>query len=110
MGQDFIITIRRAKDRVSKIWQIVWVNFNKHENQAWENGQTYNAPFWVGHRFGNNVERIGYSHPIFQDRTQNFIHLRFPPGYQHFYTRYNHFNYGIFIQSSYYNPYSLWEK
>ncbi|KAA0992689.1 polymorphic toxin type 23 domain-containing protein [Dyadobacter aurulentus] len=85
-------------------------NFNKHDNQAWENGQTYNAPFWVGYRFGNTVERIGYSHPIFQDRTQNFIHLRFPPGYQHFYTRYDQFNYGIFMQSGYYNPYSLWGR
>ncbi|MCE6993048.1 polymorphic toxin type 23 domain-containing protein [Dyadobacter sp. CY323] len=85
-------------------------HFNKDGRGAWINGQTYSAPLWVGHRFGNTIERIGYSHPLFQDRTQNFIHLRFPPGYQNFYNKYDSFKYGMMFQSGFYNPYSLWGR
>lgn len=85
-------------------------HYNMHGQSAWKNGQTYSSPLWVGFRFGNTVERIGYSHPLFQDRTQNFIHLRFPPGYQHFYNKYDQFKYGLMLQSNYYNPYSLWGR
>ncbi|WP_229215082.1 polymorphic toxin type 23 domain-containing protein [Dyadobacter bucti] len=85
-------------------------NYNQHKFGAWENGKTYNAPLWVGHRFGNSIERIGFSHPMFQDRTQNFIHLRFPPGRQNFYVDYSNFQRGIYLYSCYYNPYSLWGK
>lgn len=85
-------------------------HYNMHGQSAWKNGQTYSSPLWAGFRFGNTVERVGYSHPLFQDRTQNFIHLRFPPGYQHFYNKYDQFKYGLMFQSNYYNPYSLWGR
>ena len=78
--------------------------YNRGKWGAWKNGQTYYSPFWVGYK----GERMGWSHPIFQDRTQNFIHKWFPPGRQNFYNRYDFFIGGLFLQTGYYNQYTLW--
>jgi hypothetical protein len=58
--------------------------------------------------------RLGYSHPVFQDRTQNWIHrngfLYFPFGHQNFYNDYSEFQKGLYFYSGYHNPYSLYAK
>ncbi len=61
-------------------------------------------------RIGNSVSRIGYSHPLVQDRTQNVIHKYFPLGYQNFYNQYTPSAYGGYGYSGYYNPYSLYGR
>ena len=75
---------------------------------AWNNGQVYSSPLWVGYRIGNTISRIGYSHQRVQDATQNVIHRYFPPGRQHYYNKYDHFNAGMYGYSGYYNPFSLY--
>jgi hypothetical protein len=89
-------------------------NKNRMDNKgfqwgAWKNGQVYSSPIWVGYRNGNSITRIGYSNPWVQDRTQNLIHRWFGPGRQHYYNRYNDFQYGWWGYIGYYNPFSLYE-
>jgi hypothetical protein len=86
---------------------------NKHGNGAWDNGQVYHAPLYISHRSGNRVSRIGFSNPMVQDRTQNFIHKNFGFGnfgfgYQNFYNKYDNFTGGIYSYSGIYNPYTLY--
>ena len=83
---------------------------NKHGFGAWVKGYVYSSPLWFGYREGNTVSRIGYSHPLVQDRTQNVVHKYFPFGYQNFYNQYTHSAYGGYGYSGYYNPYSLYSK
>jgi RHS repeat-associated protein len=89
-------------------------NKNTGEYGAWNNGKVYSSPLWVGARFGNTVDRIGYSHPMVQDRTQNWVHRNgffyLPFGHQNFYTEDSDFKKGAFLHTGYYNPYSLWGK
>jgi hypothetical protein len=65
-------------------------NSNTGNNKAWVNGQTYSSPLWIGYKYGENIDRIGYSHPAFQDRTQNYTHRNgflgiFPFGHANFF-------------------------
>ncbi len=83
---------------------------NKHGFGAWEEGYVYSSPLWFGYRVGNSISRVGYSHPLVQDRTQNVIHKSFPPGYQNFYNQYTPSAYGSYGYSGYYNPYSLYGR
>jgi RHS repeat-associated protein len=81
----------------------------KHEDLgAYKDGQTYSSPLWFGFKKNNQVYRLGYSHKLVQDRTQNVIHKWFGPGRTHFFNKYNNFNQGLYGYSGYYNPYSLW--
>ncbi|HOZ15530.1 MAG TPA: polymorphic toxin type 23 domain-containing protein [Tenuifilaceae bacterium] len=81
---------------------------------TWKIGKTYSSPLYLGYRFGNSYSRIGYSHPIFQNITQNFTHrhgfLGLPFGYQNLYKDYSSFQYGLYVDGGYYNPYSIWGK
>jgi hypothetical protein len=75
-------------------------------------GLVFDSPLYVSHRYGNKVSRIGFSHPIIQDRTQNFIHKNFgignfSIGYQNFYNKYTYSG-GIYKYSGIYSPYTLW--
>ena len=81
---------------------------NKHGFGAWKDGQVWSAPFYVGLRQGNTVTRIGYSDKWVQDRTQNFIHKNFPPGYTNFFNRYDFFKSGPWSYTGYYNPFTLY--
>jgi hypothetical protein len=80
---------------------------NKHGNGAWNNGQVLSAPLYFGYSQGNAVTRAGISNPWVQDRTQNFIHKNFLPGYQHFYNNYDNMKQGPWSYSGYYNPFTL---
>jgi RHS repeat-associated protein len=89
-------------------------NRNLHKKTAWEEGKTYRSPGYIGYRKGSNILRLGYSHEIFQDRTQNWVHRNGFPGlgwlgigYQNFYNDYSDFQRGGYRYSGYYNPYSL---
>jgi hypothetical protein len=85
----------------------LWGN-NSNPNGAWDEGQTYSSPAWIGFKAKGQVYRFGYSHPVFQDGTQNFIHKYFEPGRTNFFTRYDDFQYGPYGYQGYNNPYSLW--
>ncbi|MDR1090407.1 MAG: hypothetical protein LBL79_04960 [Prevotella sp.] len=50
------------------------VGKNKNEGlSTWKNGRVYFAPAWFGYRSknGNQTTRIGFSHPMVQNLTQN---------------------------------------
>ena len=87
---------------------------NKHDKGAWKNGQVYSSPLWIGYRSGNNIFRMGYSHSIVQDKTQNWVHrygfFYLPFGYQNYYNKYYNFKEGYYGYSGYYNPFSLYNK
>jgi len=93
-------------------------NFNKTfrgtEFSAWKNGKTYTSPLYIGYRNGSYTMRVGYSHPAFQDGTQNWVHrngfLYLPVGHQHFYNDYSAFQRGTYFYSGYHNPYSLYTR
>jgi len=88
---------------LSKIW-----GKNRGDYSAWSYGETFSAPMWVGMRVGNQISRVGYSFPGSQDLQQNGIHKWLPIGRQNFYTGYNNFRTGLYLNSGYYNPFSLW--
>ena len=75
-------------------------------------GQTYYNPLWIGYRNGNNVSRVGYSHEVFQDKTQNWVHRNgffyLPFGHQNYYNQYSVDYPHSYYYSGYYNPYSLY--
>ena len=73
---------------------------------AWKIGKVYSAPAWIGIRSGNQIDRIGYSLPFFQDLFQNGIHTTF--GNQNYYLNYRDFQRGLYIYSGYYNPFTLY--
>jgi RHS repeat-associated protein len=73
---------------------------------AWENGQVWSAPLYVGYRQGNTISRIGFSNPLIQDRTQNFVHKNINP--TPFFNKYDNFQGGTWSYSGYYNPYTLY--
>lgn len=83
---------------------------NKHRKGAWVDGLVYSSPIWVGYKVGNSISRIGYSHPVIQDLTQNFIHKNMPGGYQHYYNKYAKSAYGFYNYSGHYNPNSLFTR
>jgi RHS repeat-associated protein len=89
-------------------------NSNKNGLGVWPSGKVYSSPLYVGLRNGGNIVRWGYSHPMVQDRTQNWVHRNgffYIPfiGHQNFYTDDSQFTYGPYMYSGYYNPYSLWQ-
>jgi RHS repeat-associated protein len=87
-------------------------DFKGNRYGKWKNGETYSSPLWLGYKNGNNISRIGYSNPIFQDRTQNWVHKNgffyAPFGHANFFSNYNQFSSGGYAYSGYNNPYSLW--
>jgi hypothetical protein len=83
---------------------------------AWDDGQTYYSPLWVGFRSGNNITRIGYSHRAIQHGSQNIgahkagflgLHLF---GYANYFLGYDNFTKGPYSYSGYYNPFSLYGR
>jgi len=86
---------------------LIWGK-NRSPNGAWNNGQTYSSPLWIGYRNGNNITRVGYSTRYAQAATQNGIHKYFGPGRTHYFNRYDDFQRGGYSYSGYNNPYSLW--
>ncbi|MBP1644664.1 MAG: hypothetical protein H6Q16_239 [Bacteroidetes bacterium] len=75
---------------------------------AWKIGKVYSSPLWVGYKKGNFVTKIGYSHKVFQDLTQNGVHKWVPFGRQQYYLDYSEFKTGFYNYSGYNNPYSLY--
>ncbi|WP_165020887.1 polymorphic toxin type 23 domain-containing protein [Dysgonomonas sp. ZJ279] len=98
-------------------------DLNKNGKSSWKNGQVYSSPFYVGIKQGNNVYRMGFSHPKVQDMTQNkvhregFFHTLLPGiskllpgdfGYQNYYVNYGNFQKGVYFYYGNLQPYSLW--
>jgi RHS repeat-associated protein len=78
---------------------------------AWMPGYVYSAPLWVGTRFGNTVDRVGYSHPWVQNATQNSLHIGpIKAFHAPFFTDYSKFRYGGYTFTTFNNPYSLFER
>jgi RHS repeat-associated protein len=87
-------------------WSPIWGK-NKRKS-AWIYGESFSAPMWFGYRVGNQISRIGYSFPGSQDLQQNGIHTNTSFGAQNYYLKYDNFRSGIYINSGYYSPFSLW--
>ncbi|MDR0863745.1 MAG: hypothetical protein LBO74_02280, partial [Candidatus Symbiothrix sp.] len=87
-------------------WSPIWGK-NKRKS-AWTYGESFSAPMWLGYRVGNQMSRIGYSFPGSQDLQQNGIHTNTSFGAQNYYLKYNNFRTGMYINSGYYSPFSLW--
>ncbi|MDR2408444.1 MAG: hypothetical protein LBE13_10090 [Bacteroidales bacterium] len=75
--------------------------------QTWKNGRPYFAPLWIGYRSGNQITRIGYSHKIVHNMTQNMVHKFMNTPY---YMSYDEFRRGGYFYTGYRNPFSLWER
>lgn len=78
----------------------------KNAKEAWKNGQAYSAPLWIGYRNNNQITRIGFSHPMVQNLTQNAVHKYFTP--TPYFLNYDNFKTGGYVYSGSYNPFSLW--
>ncbi|MCC6289884.1 MAG: hypothetical protein IT249_18560 [Chitinophagaceae bacterium] len=88
-------------DQRSPLW-----GFNKKGEKAWDNGQVYFSPAWIGFKKGNQISRFGFSHREVQDFFQNGLHQSwFPTPY---YLNYDYFRGGIYTYSGYYSPYTLY--
>jgi len=84
-----------------------WLGKNK--NGAWNNGRAHFAPAWVGYKNKKGqTTRVGFSHPMVQNLTQNFIHKFVTP--TPYFLNYDNFRQGGYFYSGYYNPHSLWER
>ncbi len=92
-----------TSNKPSPLWGL-----NRGTYGAWDDGFVYSCPLWIGIRRGNSISRFGYSHPLFQDATQNFVHKYCDFGRMHFYIDYNHFESGLYHYFGYYNPFSLY--
>ena len=80
---------------------------NRNGLGAWNNGKVYSAPFWIGIKTNGSVFRIGYSHEIIQNLTQNLVHsTRIGP--QSYYLNYTDLHRGIYSYFGYNNPLSIW--
>jgi len=75
---------------------------------AWRFGDVYSSPMWLGHRNANTVSRIGYSHPLIQDKTQNWVHRCLVR--QNYYNNYTMSTYGAYMHSGYNNSFSLYGR
>jgi len=75
------------------------------ERETWTNGRPYYAPFWVGYRKGNQVTRMGFSHEVVHNLTQNMVHKYMSTPY---YMSYDEFRRGGYFYTGYRNPLSLW--
>lgn len=74
--------------------------------RAWRHGNIFSAPFWVGYRTGNSIQRIGYSHQYVQSLTQNAVHrylVRTP-----FFTGTDNLYQGVYSSYGFNNPLSIW--
>lgn len=85
-------------------------SYKEERHGAWKNGQVYSSPLWLGISQGNFTSRIGYSHPLIQDKIQNNLH-RNGPGFSrtNYFNKYDHFEKGMYFYSGYNNPFSLFE-
>jgi hypothetical protein len=87
------------------------VGRNHDKNLAtWINGRVYYAPIWIGYRYGDQITRIGFSHPMVQNLTQNLIHKYKWLGNQNYYLMYDEFKTGGFFSTGTYNPFSLYNR
>lgn len=80
--------------------------FGLNKKEAWNNGQVYSAPLWIGYKKGNQITRIGFSHSMVQNFTQNAVHKYATP--TPYFLGYDNFKSGGYIYSGAYNPFSLW--
>ncbi len=91
----------QTHEGVSPLW-----GRNKKGEGAWNNGQVFHSPAWIGFRNGNQVSRIGYSHKEVQDFFQNGLHQSwFPTPY---YLNYDNFTRGVYSYTGFYNPFTLY--
>lgn len=92
----------KSFDKASPIW-----GYNTGKYGTWEEGIVFSSPLWIGWRNGNFISRIGYSHPLIQDLTQNGFHKHFPKGRQNFYLKYDQDIRSWYYYCGYFSPYSL---
>ena len=77
------------------------------KKETWTNGRPYFAPAWIGYRNGNQITRVGFSHKVIHNLTQNMVHKYMSTPY---YMSYDEFKTGGYVYSGYNNPLSLWER
>lgn len=78
----------------------------KFKDSAWDNGQTYLAPIYLGYNDGCMTHRIGYSGKFIQQATQNFVHKKIVhcPRFEGYGNLYK----GVFSQWCFHNNFYLW--
>lgn len=114
-----IYTNNPGEQDQEKIYPAYDLNGKYSPGGVWSDGRVYSAPLWVGTKFGNTIDRVGYSHPKIQNAQQNYVHRR---GYidgtiwerlgagAPYYLNYDHLRSGFYTHSSFYNPYSLFKR
>ena len=73
---------------------------------TWKNGMVYFAPLWIGYTNNNKSFRLGYSHPMIQNLTQNFVHKYISP--TPFFLDYSRFLNDFYSYYGTNNPLSIW--
>lgn len=105
--------VEKAKDKIFGINRVITdkrivngVEETIKRGGGWINGQVYQAPFWIGIRNNNQIQRIGMSDRTVQRLTQNFVHkylVKTP-----YFLDYSNFKTGLYSYSGFANPLSLW--
>ena len=113
-ANDPLALSRRGRPNISLLQNII-PSLYGNKYTAWKNGKTYISPLYIGFRNGGFALRWGYSHPVFQDATQNFVHregfLFLPFGFQNYFNDYSEFRRGWYVCFGYNNnPFSLYRR
>ncbi|MDE6323626.1 MAG: hypothetical protein K2L85_05825 [Paramuribaculum sp.] len=77
-----------------------------NDEGVWRIDKVFSAPLWIGIRQGNQIQRLGYSHTVIQNFTQNFIHKYLTP--TPYFLGYENFKSGPFFSVGSANSFSPW--
>ena len=93
-------------DKTNMNGRDILLGSNLHDLGAWEKGEVYFAPLWIGYSNKYISYKFGYSHKYVQSLTQNFVHKYISP--TSFFNRYDFFRAGGYFSIGRSNPLSLW--
>ncbi len=102
----YVLTNWGEKESDSKLKDVKAPLLGRGPKKAWEKGNVYSAPFWIGLGKDSQIFRIGYSSRYVQTLTQNAVHKYITP--TPFFTDYDKMHVGVFSYYGYNNPFTLW--
>ena len=103
----YVLTNWGEKESDSKLKDVKAPLLGRGPKKAWEKGNVYSAPFWIGLGKDSQIFRIGYSSRYVQTLTQNAVHKYITP--TPFFTDYDKMHVGVFSYYGYNNPFTLWD-